>query len=130
MSSRPQFSPYPVIEDGDMSSDIISLPTIIQKLSMISYNVSWDGTTPVGSVSIQVSNDYSKNVDGSTKNEGTWTTLTIQYQGSSVTSVPVTGNTGNGFIDVTACAAYAMRLVYTATSGDGLLQVIINAKVA
>lgn len=124
MSSRPQLQPHPVIVNGDMSGDLVSDVTIIQKLSQISYAVSWAGTTPVGVISVQVSNDYSQNADGTVRNAGTWNTLVL----SAPTNV--SGNTGNGFIDITATAAYAIRLIYTATSGVGLLQATINAKVA
>ena len=130
MSSRPQFSPESVITNGDMSGNLISLPTIIQKLSMISYGLSWAGSTPVGTVSVQVSNDYALDPSGVVKNAGTWNTITLQYNGITVTVVPVSGNTGNGFIDVDATAAYAMRLIYTAGSGTGSLQAIIAAKVS
>jgi len=124
MSSRPQFNPFPVIVDGDMSGNIISAVTIIQKLSMISYDISWSGTTPVGAMSVQVSNSYSQNADGSVRNAGNWTTLTLSSPPT------VSGNTGNGFIDVDATGAFAMRLVFTRTSGTGTMQATISAKVA
>lgn len=124
MSSRPQFNPYPVIIDGDMSGNLISAVTIIQKLSMISYDISWVGTAPVGVISVQISNTYSQNADGSVKNPGNWTTLVLSAP------TPVSGNTGNGFIDIDATAAYAARLVYTATSGVGTLNVTVSGKVA
>ena len=124
MSSRPQFNPFPVIVDGDMSGNIISAVTIIQKLSMRSYDISWSGTTPVGAMSVQVSNSYSQNADGSVRNAGNWTTLTLSSPPT------VSGNTGNGFIDVDATGAFAMRLVFTRTSGTGTMQATISAKVA
>lgn len=138
MSTRPQFNPYIVIPNalaqpantGSMAANIISAPTIVQKLSMISYQASWAGTTPVGTISVQLSNDFSLNADGSIHNAGTWTTMTFNYNGSPATSVPVTGNTGNGMIDIDATGAYAIRLVYTAGSGTGTLQVTIAAKVS
>lgn len=138
MATRPQFNPYIVIPNaaaspantGSMAANIFSKPTIIQKLSMISYQAEWTGTTPIGAASVEVSNNYSLNPDGSVKNAGTWTTMTFQYNGTAVTSVPITGNAGNGFFDIDATGSYAMRFVYTATSGTGTLQVTINAKVA
>lgn len=137
MSSRPQISPTIVIpaaqaqpaNDSSMTTSIISAPTIIQKLSMVSYGLSWSGA-PVGSVSVQVSNDYTQDQEGNTLNAGTWNTMTIQSGGSSVTSVPISGGPGNGFIDIDQTAGYAMRLVYTFVSGSGTLQVIVNGKVA
>lgn len=107
-----------------MASSIISEVTIVQNLSMLSYDVSWTGTAPVGVMSVQVSNSYSINGDGSVRNAGSWTTLTL----NSPTNV--SGSTGNGFIDIDATGTYAIRLVYTRTSGTGTMNAILNAKVA
>lgn len=124
MASRPIFSPYSVITDGDMSGNLTSKVTVIQNLSMVSYDISWAGTAPVGAITVQVSNTYSQNADGSVKNAGNWTTLVLSA------APAVSGNTGNGFIDVDANAGYAIRLVYTRTSGVGLLNVTVNGKVS
>lgn len=129
MSSRPIAAPYQVIggstgTSGDMSASITSTVTVIQNLSMISYDISWTGTAPVGIMSVQVSNTYTQNGNGSVRNAGNWTTLTLS-------STPtVSGSTGNGMIDVDATGAYAMRLVYTRTSGTGTMSATISAKVA
>lgn len=131
MSTRTTFRPKSVITNGDMSAtSITSDVTVLQSLTRLSYAAKWTGTTPIGTIAVQVSNDYSLNADGTVNNAGTWNTLTVEYNGTLVTSVPVTGNTGNGFIDVEATAAYAARLVYTKTSGTGTLNVTINAKVS
>jgi hypothetical protein len=130
MSSRPQFNPYAVIVNGDMSGNITSAVTIIQKLSMLSYSYSWAGTTPVGTISVEVSNDYSVDATGNVKNAGTWSAISVNLSGSAVSSIPVSGNTGKGFIDIDQCAAYAIRTVYTRTSGTGTLQSVINGKVS
>lgn len=124
MASRPIFSPFYVITNGDMSGTLISDVTIIQNLSLISYAAFWVGTAPTGVVTIQVSNDYTKNAAGIVQNPGTWNTLPL-----SAPTV-VTGSTGNGFIDIDANAGFALRFVYTPTSGTGLLNVVIDAKVA
>lgn len=124
MSSRPLIQPTPVITNGDMSGNLTSKISILSNISMISYSLSWSGTAPVGVIAVQVSNDYSENADGSTRNAGTWTTLTL----SAATNV--SGDTGTGFIDITETSAYAIRLVYTATSGVGTLQAVVKGKVA
>lgn len=124
MASRPIFSPYSVITNGDMSGNVISAVTVIQNLSMISYDISWTGSTPVGAMTVQVSNSYSQNADGSVKNAGNWTTLVLSD------TTDVSGNTGNGGIDIDASAFYAIRLVYTRASGTGTMNAIINGKVA
>lgn len=131
MSSRPLIKPHTVINSGDMSAaSITSDVTIIQQLSMISYGYSWTGTSPVGTIAVQVSNDYAIDAGGTVSNAGTWNALYFSSAGSSVASVAVTGNTGNGFIDLTKLAGYAIRTVYTKTSGTGTLQCKLNAKVA
>lgn len=130
MSTRPQFSPHPVIAAGNMAGNVTSPATIVQKISMFSYSYSWTGTAPVGTIGVQVSNDYSLNADGSVGNAGTWNNLPLNVSGSIVTTVPVTGDTGNGFVDIDQMGAYAARTVYTATSGTGTLRVIISGKVS
>lgn len=123
-ASRPILTPFPVIVNGDMSGNITSNPTVITNLSMISYDISWSGSSPVGVISIEVSNTYSKNADGSTRNAGNWTPITLS------SSTNISGSTGNGAIDIDATAFYAIRLVYTRTSGSGSLNVMVNGKVA
>ena len=124
MSSRPQFSPHAVIDAVSMGASITSEVTIIQKLSLVSYAIEWTGTSPIGAMSVQVSNDYTQNGDGTVRDAGTWNTLDL----SSATNV--SGNTGNGFIDIYASGAYAIRLVYTRSSGTGTMRAIISGKVA
>jgi hypothetical protein len=130
MAFRPQIKPYKVISNGDMSGNITGTPTIIDKLSMLSYEFDWSGASPVGTVSVQVSNTYSLNPYGSVDNPGMWSTVVLNYGGSAVTSIPISGNTGTGFVDIDATGAYAMRVIYTFTSGTGTLNVTLNAKVA
>lgn len=130
MSTREKLRPYSVITSGNIAGSLTSSPTVIQGISMLSYSYSWTGSTPVGAISIQVSNDYALNPDGSVQNAGTWNTITFTLSGSSVTSAPVSGNTGNGFIDIDQSGAYAIRTVYTRTSGTGTLQAIICGKVS
>lgn len=137
MSSRPQFQPYIVIPNagasiantGSMAATISGVPTIIQKLSLISYTISWTGTSPVGTIAIQVSNDYALNADGTVKTAGTWNTINFTRGGASVASIAISGNSGNKEIDAGLVSFYAIRPLYTFTSGVGTMQVIVNAKV-
>ncbi len=130
MSIRPELRPFNVITSGNMAGNLTSLVTIIQKLSMLSYSYSWAGTDPVGTVAVQVSNDYSIDAQGNVVNSGTWTPIFfLDSAGAIVSSFAVTGATGNGQVDIQT-GAYAIRTVYTATSGTGSLQAVINGKVA
>lgn len=124
MSSRPLLQPQQVITNGNMSGNITSMVTIISNLSMMSYSYSWSGTSPSGTVSVEVSNDYSQNGDGTVKNSGTWTALVLSN------SPAVSGNTGNGQIEIEQLGAYAIRTKYTFISGVGTLQAFYKAKVS
>lgn len=114
--------PQSVITNGDMSGNLTSLVSVIQQLVMASYSIIWTGTTPIGTISVEVSNDYSENVDGSVRNAGTWTALPLSGP------TPVAGNSDSGFIDIDANAGYALRLLYTRTSGIGTMNVIMMGK--
>lgn len=130
MSTRTNLRPQPVITAGSMAGNLTSAPTILQSISGISYEISWTGSTPVGTVSVQTSNSYSLNPDGTVNNPGVWTTLVLEVSGSFVTSIPISGNTGNGMIDPITTDAYAIRLIYTASSGTGTLTATVNGKVS
>jgi hypothetical protein len=93
---------------------------------MVSYDIAWSaGSTPIGTITVQVSNSYEQNADGSVRTAGNWTTLTLTGGNPAVS-----GTSGNGFIDLGMVSAYAIRLVYTRSSGSGTLTVIVNAKVS
>lgn len=123
MASRPLIKPNPVIVNGDGSGNLVSNPTIINQLSIMSYSAVWTGTL-VGTFSVEVSNDYSLDASGKTFNAGTWSALTLSG------SIAPAGSPGNGFIDIFGTGAYAIRLVYTATSGAGTINALFCAKVA
>lgn len=124
MSSRPLLTPYPVISSGNMSSPIISKVSIIQNTTLISYDVSWSGVAPVGAITVEVSNTYAVNDQGEPiNNNASWTAITL----SAPTSV--SGDTGSGFIQLSDLSSYAIRLVYTPTSGTGMLKATVVGKV-
>lgn len=133
MSSRPLLQPQPVIGivngldsgvSGSLAGNIASLVTVISNQSMMSYQYSWTGTTPIGTIDVQVSNDYRQNADGSVLNPGTWNTLPLSTQPS------VSGNTGSGVVDIDQLGAYAVRTIYTRISGIGTMTALIKGKVA
>lgn len=130
MSTRTNLRPQPVIVAGSMAGNLTSAVTILQSLSQCSYSLSWTGTSPVGTCSVQVSNDYAQNAVGGVANAGAWTTITLNQSGTPSTTIAISGNTGNGFIDINDTAAYAIRLIYTAGSGTGTLNATFNGKVS
>ena len=112
-----------------MSSTTASSPTILQSLSMVNYAVAWTGTTPIGTLSLQFSDDYAIGSNGTVSNSGTWNTVPLNVAGAFQTSVAISGNTGNGMIDVQETSAYACRLLYTASSGTGTMSIVVTGKV-
>lgn len=131
MSTRTGLRPQTVINAASMAATTItSTATVLQSLSMASYEVSWTGTSPVGTLALQVSNSFALASDGTVGAAGTWTTVPLELSDAEVTSIPITGNTGNGFIDVTMHAGYALRLLYTKASGTGALTAIFSGKVS
>lgn len=131
MSTRTVLRPHVVITGGDMSAaSITSEATILQGITNIGYEVSWTGSTPVGTLVLQVSNTYSVNATGAVERAGTWTPVPMDVNGAYATSIAISGNTGKGYIDVTLHAGYAAQLVYTKGSGTGTLNATISGKVA
>lgn len=131
MSQRPRIPPETVIEDGDMSqASLTSSVTVLQSLTLGTYAYSWTGSSPVGTLAIQISNDYELYPNGQVKSAGTWNTVYVTLNGSTVTdSIPVSGSSGNGIVEWST-GAYAIRTVYTRVSGSGTLQCVFAAKVA
>ena len=124
MSSRPILPPFPVITNGDLSTTITSKVSIIQNITLVSYDISWSGAAPIGDIAVQVSNTYAVNDQGiPINNNPTWATVIL----SAPTSI--SGNTGTGFIQLSDLSAYAIRLVYTPTSGTGTLTATVVGKV-
>lgn len=130
MSTRTSLRPHAVISAESMGASITSEVTILQSLTKLSYGVSWAaGSTPIGTLSIEVSNDYSLLPDGTVNNPGTWNTVTLSVNGVPASSVAVSGNTGNALLDGQS-SAYAARLVYTRSSGGGTMSAYVVAKVS
>ncbi len=131
MSTRPTIKSYAVINGESMAADITSLPTILELISGVAYTVSWSGTTPVGDLYLQGSNDYSLNPDGSVLNSGTWTNMYVSINGGApAASMPISGNTGSGIIEIERTNIFAIRLFYDRSSGTGTLNALIKGKVS
>jgi len=123
-SSRPYIKPFPVIVNGDMSGSVTSEPTILTNLSMVSYQISWVGTSPIGEIILEGSDNYSENAAGGVANAGTWVELPLSA------SANVSGNSDTGVIDVTATSVHAVRIRYVRGSGTGVMNALVSAKVA
>lgn len=116
---------------GSMGASFTSAPTVLDTLTSISFDCDWSGgSTPVGTLSVEVSNSFKLDCFGAVLVSGTWTTLSLNVNGVVVQSVPVTGNSGSVFIDIDKTSADSIRVVYTRTSGSGTMVISAKGKVA
>jgi len=130
MSTRSRIAPY-TLPALDLASSSNSAATLLQSNTAFSYAILWTGTSPVGTLSLQTSNDYSVDATGKVLNSGTWNTAPLNVNGAYATSISISGNSGNGMIDgLCTTGVNAIRLSYTAGSGTGTMTVIVTAKVA
>lgn len=114
----------PVSMSADMSANITSLGINLISIYAYSIQVSWSaGTSPVGTFTLQGSNDAGDNGSGQGVSQPTnWTTVTGSSQA-------ISGTPGSILYDVVECSYRWVRLVYTATSGSATISAaVINVK--
>lgn len=131
MSVRPEIRPQLVITNNPMTASFDGSATIIQKISVVGYTFIWTaGSTPVGTVGVQISNDFSLTPTGQISNPGTWSTYTFVIGTTAGTTAAVSGNSGSTYIEIPASGFYAIRPIFIFSSGSGTLNAWINGKVA
>jgi hypothetical protein len=122
MAARPYIPPYAVITNASMATTVHSSPTNIQQLSLASYSFVWTGV-PVGTFTLEGSDDYTVKTDGTVLNTGTWNTLPVSN------TIAAAGTSGNGIYDIALTGITWVRLTYTAASGTGNLNALFAGKV-
>lgn len=122
MSSRKNtLKVFKMIDAGDMSGNLTSIPTNVEFLDNIALQLNFTGT-PTGTFAVEVSIDYDQDSLGNILNAGNWIPLTLS---------PAPAATGSGasiFIELNQTPARWLRVTYTATSGVGSLDALISAK--
>jgi hypothetical protein len=98
-----------IVTTGDMSGNISSGPVDISTLSNYSVQFTWSGTSPIGDISVQISNDG------------------INFDNLS-SPVSISSNSGTKVIKDSESGYKYIQAVYTFTSGVGSLNVILNGK--
>lgn len=95
-----------------MGASFNSLPGNLTNVAGYSIQAIWtNGSSPVGMMSIQASNDAEN-----------WSDIPNS-------TLPVSGNTGNNIFNISKHAYYTFaRLVYTRTSGDGIVVIQFSSK--
>lgn len=97
-----------VLVNGDMTTTLTTPSLNINEVSLNGIQCVWNGSSPVGVLSVNVSND---NIN--------WT---------SMGTLPVSGNSGSDAFNVQLSAFCWLQVVYTPTSGSGSLNISINQK--
>ena len=129
MSDRPYLKPdlnKPVISNQDMTASFNGPATVLAQKTALSWQLVWTGT-PTGTFSVQTSNTFSQNPEGSIGNAGSWDTIPSSAFTGSLPAP--SGSAGSGTIDLVGTGVFAVRLVYTAVSSDGTLNVYPCSKV-
>lgn len=109
-------SGYKMFDAVDISTNQTSEIVYIPFLDNPGIIVEWTGTSPVGELVLEVSNQKEN------PNEAMiWTSL---YS----STIAVTGNTGIHTLTATQLPYNAMRLKYLSTSGTGTLTAILQVK--
>lgn len=97
---------------ADLSqSSVTSNTTNVTYGDNIGIAVNWTGTSPVGTLDIQVSNDGT-----------TWLSLDFGA------AIAISGNTGNHLLNIKQLPYAQIRAVYTKTSGTGTLFASLTSK--
>jgi hypothetical protein len=113
MSQTRRFiQPFQVAENWNMLTSTSSAGIDISNVDDISIVYSWTGSSPVGTLFVQVRN-------GETC---PWTSLDIAPPASIAT------NSGSNNIQITNVSFQGLRLTYTASSGSGTLNAWLTGK--
>lgn len=108
---------YTLLSAGNMSGNINSPLQRLNQMQIGALQASWSGSTPVGTLKLQISNDDPDVV-------GTSNVIWTDYTGSST---DVNGN-GNFLWNLLSLGFNCVRVVYTRTSGSGSLKITIMGK--
>lgn len=126
--------PFPTFNAATMSSTntIYSNVSNILHKDSVGIELSWTGS-PVGTFSVQVSNSYKPalaQTEGyGAPQSGTWTTLPLTDPLTGLTTLTRTTSVGSPiFINLNQLASACIQIVYTNSSGSGVLTGIITSK--
>jgi len=119
-----------ISHSGDMSqTSIASDPWSMDQMKGFAVQPIWTGSSPVGTITIQGSNDDGGTSGGNPPVITNWTTVSFKDNtGATVSSFSVSGNSGNTMIQDDAQYYRWARLVYTKGSGTGTLSARLEAK--
>lgn len=103
---------YAMLDDANLASNITSSSTNVINLDKASIHISWAGSSPVGTFTVEARNSE----------KDAWYTLDF---GAAIT---VSGASGDHQLIFNDLPFYEIRLQYVATSGAGTVDAILTAK--
>ncbi len=105
---------YQIVTAGDMSEDIESAVTNIQRLTNIGIQLNFTGASPTGTFSVEVSLDYEQDYLGNVIVEGNWVPLTLTPE------LEATGSAGVLYVNLPALAAPWIKTTFAPDEGGSV----------
>ena len=107
---------YKIMEEADLSGNIESSVTNVINLDSGSIHIIWTGSSPVGTITVEATNDDPES-------------SSAQYRELGLGSaISISGNSGEHDIVFTYLPFRAIRLIYTRSSGTGSISATLSAK--
>jgi hypothetical protein len=97
-----------ILAPSSMAANQTSTTVNVDTIDCYCVQAYWTGSTPVGSMAVNASND---NVNFTT-----------------IGTLTITGNSGNAMLNADNPAYSYVQVVYTATSGTGTITITMNGK--
>lgn len=108
---------FKMFDSQDISGSVISAQTSVHNLDKASIHVVWSGSSPVGELKVEATNDNPENPNA------VWREVVF------ATAITISGSSGDHDIVFNELPFNAIRLQYTSTSGSGTLNATLSAKV-
>lgn len=106
-----------MLSEASLSSPHTSEITEVSNLDKASIHIVWSGTSPIGTIKVESTNDDAKNPNA------VWREVVFNA------TIELSGNTGDHDLVFNELPFNAIRISYTPTSGTGTLNATLSAKV-
>lgn len=113
--------PVTIYSSTAMATSATSTIVEIKNQDNVGVQLHWTGV-PVGTFDVQISSDYSVDIEGNVQNSGHWVSLALNP------AITAAGSADDAYVDLNQMSAQYVRVVYTAGSGTGVLSGIVVAK--
>ena len=120
MAQTPFFGTH-LLVNGNMASNITSPVQTLNAQDNVGIQLNWTGT-PTGTFSFQISADYKQDQEGNVINPGNWISLPVSP------SISASGSASQAYVDLNQMSSEWVRVVYTAASGTGTLNIYTSGK--